>query len=237
MYSDGPMSPTPSAAPPDTLTDFVTEQLRNRIVLGTLPPGRKLPVYELAQELGVSRVPLREAVRQLEAESLVDNLPRRGTVVRPLTEEDLRDSFEILDTIEVIAVRRAAESAPDELVAAMQHWLDVMQRLGKRRVSHVSEEMLHAHRQFHFTLFRGAGDGVLLRHLCMLWNTCERYVVTVQDPKRQAAAAREHAELVAHIEARDAEGTEAALRGHLRASRTAAFEHLAARLLDAAEGP
>lgn len=227
MQPDSSVAPGASVGPPETITDFVTEQLRNRIVLGRLPPGRKLPVYELASEFGVSRVPLREAVRQLEAESLVENLPRRGTVVRPLTEQDLRDSFEILDAIEVIAVRRAAESAPDEFVAVMRHWLDEMQVLAIRRVPHVSEEMLHAHRQFHFALFRGAGDGVLLQHLCMLWNTCERYVITTRDPERQAAAAREHAELAARIEAGDVEGTAAALRGHLRESRAAALEHLA----------
>ncbi|WP_081792337.1 GntR family transcriptional regulator [Rhodococcus wratislaviensis] len=61
-----------------------TKRIRDRIVLGVLQPGEKLSVYSLADELGVSRVPLREAVRQLEAESHVDNVPRRGTVVRLL---------------------------------------------------------------------------------------------------------------------------------------------------------
>ncbi|RYF56462.1 MAG: GntR family transcriptional regulator, partial [Comamonadaceae bacterium] len=102
--------------PPGTVTDFVTERIRDRIVLGMLQPGEKLSVYSLADELGVSRVPLREAVRQLEAESLVDNLPRRGTVVRPLSVADVTDAFQILDLIEVIAAQRAA-SASDNAAA------------------------------------------------------------------------------------------------------------------------
>lgn len=215
------------AKAPGTITDFVTEQLRNRIVLGVLKPGRKVPVYELADELGVSRVPLREAVRQLEAESMVDNLPRRGTVVRELNVADLRDAFEALHAIEPIAARRAASSGDPAVLESMRHWLEEMQRLAKRRVPQVSEEMLHAHRQFHFALFSAGGEGVLTRHLCMLWNTCERYVMNaLPDPERQAASADEHAELVRRIEDGDPEGTAAVLRRHLDASLTSALRHL-----------
>jgi DNA-binding GntR family transcriptional regulator len=211
---------------PHTITDFVTEQLRNQIVLGVLRPGNKVRVYDLATTLGVSRVPLREAVRQLEAESMVDNLPRRGTVVRELSVRDLRDSFEILQAIEPIAARRAAESADDGVVAAMEHWLDEMQALTKRRVPQVSEQMLHAHREFHFALFRAAGDGVLQRHLCMLWNTCERYVMNSLPDQRQAAAAREHADLLQRIKAHDPDGATRVLSLHLEASLACALQYL-----------
>lgn len=216
-----------NAAPlPDTITDFVIEQLRDRIVLGALKPGQKLPVYELAKELGVSRVPLREAVRQLEAEFLVENLPRRGTVVRAFHEQDLRDSFEILHTVESIAAKRAAQTAAEETIATMQYWLEEMQRLARRKVPQISEEMLHAHRAFHFALFRAGGEGVLCQHLCMLWNTCERYVINGRDLERQAEAAHEHAVLVERIAARDPAGTELALQTHLQASLAAALRYL-----------
>jgi DNA-binding GntR family transcriptional regulator len=215
------------AKAPGTITDFVTEQIRNRIVLGVLQPGNKVPVYELADEFGVSRVPLREAVRQLEAESLVDNLPRRGTVVRALDVADLRDTFTILHAIEPIAARRAAESSDPAVVGSMRYWLAEMQDLAERRVPQVSEEMLHAHREFHFALFRAAGDGVLQRHLCMLWNTCERYVMnSLPSRSRQAAAAREHAELVKRIEQRDLERTADVLRRHLDASLASSLSYL-----------
>lgn len=219
------------AKTPGTVTDFAARELRNRIVLGKLPPGTKVPVYELAAELEVSRVPLREAVRQLEAESLVDNLPRRGTVVRELSVGDLRDSFEILRQIEPIAARRAARAGGTGAVEAMEYWLEIMQELSEKRVPRVSEEMLNAHREFHFALFHAAGEGVLQRHLCMLWNTCERYVMTsMPDVERQAAAAREHAELVRLIRAGDAEGTAEVLEQHLAASLTSSLRYLEAEV-------
>lgn len=222
------VSTVPGAAKaPGTVTDFAARELRNRIVLGTLPPRAKVPVYELAAELNISRVPLREAVRQLEAESLVDNLPRRGTVVRELSERDLRDSFEILRQIEPIAARRAAQANDSAVVDSMQHWLERMQELSAKQVPLLSQEMLEAHREFHFSLFGAGGEGVLQRHLCMLWNTCERYVMSsLPDIDRQAAAAAEHAELVRVIRAGDAERTATVLDQHLTASLTSSLRHM-----------
>lgn len=226
MTERAPAATTHGIPLPDTITDFVIEQLRDRIVLGALKPGQKLPVYELAKELGVSRVPLREAVRQLEAEFLVENVPRRGTVVRRFHEQDLRDAFEILHTVESIAARRAAQTAASDTIATMQYWLEEMQRLARRKVSQTSEETLHAHRAFHFALFQASGEGVLCQHLCMLWNTCERYVINGRDLERQAEAAREHAALVERIAAHDPAGTESALQTHLQASLAAALRYL-----------
>lgn len=214
------------AAPPGTVTEFVVEQLRDRIVLGTLQPGSKVSVYALADEFGVSRVPLREAVRQLEAECLVENLPRRGTIVRPLRTADIIDTYEMLDRIEVIAAQRAASSEGPDIAEEMQYWLDEMKRLSVDDAPLVSAEMLHAHRAFHFSLFKGAGDGVLQQHLSMLWNTAERYVINARTPKRQRAANREHAELVKKIAAKDVDGVTEALHTHLNASRAATMQRL-----------
>lgn len=217
---------TPPTGTPTTTT-YAAEQIRNRIVLGILPPGSKVRVYELAEELGISRVPLREAVRELEAESLVDNLPRRGTIVRQLSEQDLRDSFALLRRIEPIAARRAA--AEDGAVAReMRHWLKELRQLHRRRVARSSEEMLHAHRQFHFSMFAVSGEGVLQRHLEMLWNTCERYVMmSLPDHERQRAADREHARLVDAIAAGDPDLAVRALDDHLDNSLASCLSRLA----------
>lgn len=214
------------AAPPETVTTFVVEQLRDRIVLGQIQAGQKLSVYSLAEELGVSRVPLREAVRQLEAESLVDNLPRRGTVVRPMSIADITDAYEILKRIEVIAAQRAATAEEPAIAKEMRYWLDNMAMLAERGIPDASVEMLHAHRAFHFALFKGAGEGVLQKHLCMLWNTCERYVINSRTPERRVASAQEHAEIVRQIEARDLNGVEAALARHIEASMAGTMESL-----------
>lgn len=214
-----PQSSMRATPPPGTVTEFVTEQIRDRIVLGYLRPEDRLPVYTLAEELGVSRVPLREAVRQLEAESLVDNLPRRGTVVRALSAKDIYEAFIMLRRIEDIAATQAAETGMDSAVPEMRRCLDEMAKLIDLGVDRASVEFLHAHRAFHFAMFAATGEGGLLyRHLCMLWNTAERYVINSRTPERLSAAHCEHADLMQQIENRDVEGTRRALIHHVEAA-------------------
>lgn len=204
------------SATPETIVDYVTEQIRRRIVLGRLVPGERVPLYALAEEFGVSRVPLREAVRQLEAEGLLDNVPRRGAIVRELNRQDLEDAFRVLNDIEILAVRRAARNSDASVIAEMRYWSERMHGLGEDRVS---EEMLEAHRAFHFALFDAAGDGILLRHLKMLWHTCERYVMHgMPDHDRQKRAQDEHLQLIDLVEAKDAKGASKLLEQHLKNS-------------------
>lgn len=224
--------------PPGTVTEFVTEQIRDRIVLGHLRPGDRLPVYSLAEELGVSRVPLREAVRQLEAESLVDNLPRRGTVVRALSARDIYEAFIMLRRIEDIAATQAAETGMNVSVPEMRRCLDEMATLIDSGVDTASLDLLHAHRAFHFAMFAATGRGGLLyRHLCMLWNTAERYVINSRTPERLGAAHCEHTNLMQQIENRDVEGTRRALIHHVEAAWEGTRAFLAENDIDLSEVP
>ncbi|KRE38971.1 hypothetical protein ASG73_00970 [Janibacter sp. Soil728] len=216
-------------ASPPTVTEFVTEQIRDRIVLGQLKPDQRLSVYSLAEELGVSRVPLREAVRQLEAESLVVNVPRRGTVISALSGNDIHDAFVMLNRIENLAAERAALN-PGDVAQDMRYWLDRMAELVDQGVPAASPDMLHAHRAFHFALFRAAGkEGLLFRHLCMLWNTAERYVINSRTDKRLHAAHCEHTTLTEKIEAGDGAGAIEALETHLNAAWEATKVYLSSQ--------
>jgi DNA-binding GntR family transcriptional regulator len=205
-----------ATTPPETIVDYITEQIRRRIVLGKLTPGERVPVYALAEEFGISRVPLREAVRQLEAEGLLDNLPRRGAIVRKLNRQDLEDAFRVLNDIEILAVERATQAADASVIAEMRYWSERMHGLGE---DSVSEEMLEAHRAFHFALFEAAGDGILLRHLKMLWHTCQRYVMYgMPDPERQESSQDEHLQLIDLVEAKNSAGATKLLEHHLQNS-------------------
>lgn len=201
---------------PESVAVYVTEQIRRRIVLGQLSPGQRLSMYTLGEEFGISRVPLREAMRQLEAEGLVDNVPRRGTVVRPLSMQDLEDCFQLLEYIESIAAKRAAKLANPLMVVEMRNWSDRMHELKDRRVS---EEMLEAHRNFHFAFFDALGEGILLRLLRMLWHTCERYVMhCMPDTTRQEGSRLQHLELINLVEKGKGKAAAELLTCHIRES-------------------
>jgi DNA-binding GntR family transcriptional regulator len=93
------------------LRDQVRDHLRQRIITGQLQPGDRMVERELAAELGVSRIPIREAIRTLESEGFVSVVPRRGVIVQRLTEQDVDELFDVREALEVLAARRAAERA------------------------------------------------------------------------------------------------------------------------------
>ena len=91
------------------LRDVVFQNLRQAILKGELEPGERLMEIHLAKRLGVSRTPIREAIRKLELEGLVDMVPRRGAVVASITRMDMRDLLEVRRTLEMLAVEVACE--------------------------------------------------------------------------------------------------------------------------------
>lgn len=104
----------------ESLHDEVLTRLRNVIVEGQLAPGARVPEKELCAEFGVSRTPLREALKVLAAEGLVELLPNRGARVRRFTEQDVRNLFEILAALESAAGRLACTRITDAEIAAIE---------------------------------------------------------------------------------------------------------------------
>ncbi len=96
------------------LRDVVFHTLRQAILRGTLKPGERLMEIQLANKLGVSRTPIREAIRKLELEGLVLMIPRRGAEVAEITEKSLRDVLEVREALEVLAVQLACEKMNSE---------------------------------------------------------------------------------------------------------------------------
>jgi DNA-binding GntR family transcriptional regulator len=215
----------PGRSPIPTLTDWAIEEVRRRILLGRFAPGERLPIDDLARELGISRVPLREAIRSLESEGLIETTPHRGAVATRLSRQDVEDAFALLEMAESHAVERAARASDPESIAAMERCLEVLR--SQINQPQVTVDSLEAHRSFHFALFNQAGEGVLLRHLRMLWHTCERYVVAVMPERARAEESlAEHEELLRLIKAGEVEAAITHLREHLKHSLEAVRSRL-----------
>ena len=108
------------------LRDVVCEALRAAIQSGELPPGERLMEIPLAEELGVSRTPIREAIRKLEQEGFVVMIPRRGTYVADITLKDINQVFEIRSSLEELAASLASERiTPDELEELERHLVSI----------------------------------------------------------------------------------------------------------------
>ena len=102
------------------LRDVVFNTLRQAILRGELKPGERLLEIHLANKLGVSRTPIREAVRKLELENLVIMIPRKGAVVAEITEKSLRDVLEVRRALEALVVKLACEKITDEEIEELK---------------------------------------------------------------------------------------------------------------------
>lgn len=102
------------------LRDVVFQTLRQAILRGELEPGERLMEIHLAERLGVSRTPIREAIRKLELEGLVVMIPRRGAVVASITEKDLKDVLEVRRTLEIMAAEVACDRITPELLEELK---------------------------------------------------------------------------------------------------------------------
>ena len=189
--------------------------LRERIRTGEIPPGTRLRQEVLAEELGISRTPLREAMRLLAADGLVELEPNRGAIVTALRHDDQVAFWEARLALEPAAARLAAERPSATGIEAMRT------AIAEQRSARADGEGFAANRAFHLALVAAAGNPHLDRFAETLWvRTVGQSIYTAQssDATVVAAYADQHAAMLAAIESGDAERAERLTREHILAS-------------------
>lgn len=190
------------------LRDIVGECIRNAIYDGTFPPGARLVERDLAEEYLVSRLPVREALRILQNEGLVEHLPTRGVVVRTLDRRQVSELYDIREALEVLAARQAAEriaeGTENHLAATLREMRDAL-AAGNIKAAYAANSRLHdeitqlsGNALLAETLEPLVGRVGLLRHKIEDFDRthaeheamCE--AIFSGDPDRAAAAARDH---------------------------------------------
>jgi DNA-binding GntR family transcriptional regulator len=141
------------------LTELVVTALRERILSGGVPPGERLIEGKLSEELGVSRMPVREALRQLAAEGLVTIEPRRGASVTSFTPQQMRELVEVRATLEGLNAKLAAQRHDDQQIAEMQRILEEGTRVSKDGAD--DAVMLMMNQRFHDALGSIAANSIL----------------------------------------------------------------------------
>lgn len=141
------------------LTELVVTALRERILSGGVPPGERLIEGKLSEELGVSRMPVREALRQLAAEGLVTIEPRRGASVTSFTPQQMRELVEVRASLEGLNAKLAAQRHDDQQIAEMQRILEEGTRVSKDGAD--DAVMLMMNQRFHDALGSIAANSIL----------------------------------------------------------------------------
>jgi len=189
-------------------------QLHSAIITGRIPAGRRLPIEELAETLEMSPMPIREALRRLDADGLVEHIPHRGARVRELSLDDLREVYEARLALEPLAIAHAAERFTDDDAARAG---DALERHVAAYERGTAVEALAAHTEFHFALYEAAQSRWLVRLITPLWETSERYRLALAPRPDRALAKRraEHERILAACVAHDPETAARELRDHL----------------------
>jgi DNA-binding GntR family transcriptional regulator len=196
-----------------TLAEKAFASLHHGILTGGLVPGQRLLIEELAERLEMSPMPIREALRRLDAVGLVEHVPHRGARVTELSLGDLREVYEARLALEPLAVRHAAErfegaDAEQAGAALAQHV--VAYRRGDTAAAWT------AHTDFHFALYRAAGSSWLVRLITPLWESSERYrIASLPKSRTLDERRREHERILEACTRRDPEGAALELYNHL----------------------
>lgn len=201
----------------------VAERLRQRIFAHELAPGDWIDEQALAAEYGISRTPLREALKVLAAEGLVTLKPRRGCYVTELSEQDLDEIFDLLGVLEG---RCASEAVRKLGTGAMQQLERLHEDLERAAAADDIDRFFEANQAFHLTLQQIAGSRWLLQVIQDLRKVMKlNRHDSLRIEGRLQQSLEEHREIMEAIRGRDPARAEEAMRTHLRSSRKALARH------------
>jgi len=205
----GPISRVP-------LHDAIVNRLRDMIIEGELLPGSRIHETQMGQRLGVSRTPLREAIKFLASEGLVELVPTRGAVIREFSSKDIQDMLLVLRTLESLASRLACERASDAQIAHVRALHDQMLSYYEQRQR---LEYYKLNQAIHSAIVALSDNEALTYTHGMLQARLKRVrFVGHEGEEKWAKAIAEHEEMIAALEARDAERLSKIVEQHLSAA-------------------
>ena len=199
------------------LRDVVFNTLRQAILRGELQPGERLMEIQLAQRLGVSRTPVREAIRKLELEGLVLMIPRRGAEVAEITRQDLEDVLEVRAALEELAVKDACEHITDEQLQDLKKAANEFKRsLEGTDLVACAEADIH----FHEIIYAATNNKRLVQMLNNLREQMYRYrMENLKDKRTYRTLVEEHDAIRRALKKHDQEKAGAAINVHIENQR------------------
>lgn len=196
------------------LREVIFETLRNAIITGELKPGERLMEVQLAEKMGVSRTPVREAIRKLELEGLVEMLPRKGAHVADLSIKDIMDVLEVRASLDGLATALAAERIKPEQVKELKHvQTQFLQYVEKQNLQGTIKKDV----EFHDIIYRCSGNEKLIQIANNLREQVYRFrVIYLKDYISPKEIVKEHAEILEAVTERDMEKARRIAEEHIK---------------------
>jgi len=201
---------------PESRGEWTYQQLREAIQAGELKPGERIREIEMAKRLEVSRTPVREALRRLEADGLLTFVPYRGMVIAELDHQAVMELYQMREVLEGTAAGLAARHASEAEITLLRDLIAADPGDGDPKA------LAKHNRQFHGSLYRSAHNRYLLKTLNVLSDAMALLgMTTLSLTGRSATARQEHQDIVDAVEARDQERAETTARYHIREAQRA----------------
>ncbi len=205
------------------LRDVVFQTLRQAILKGELQPGERLMEIKLAETLGVSRTPIREAIRKLELEGLVVMIPRKGAAVANITEKDTKDVLEVRRTLEMFAVEVACDRITEEQRLQLKEAAKAFEDSKGADLIRIAETDMN----FHEIIYEATQNERLVQMLNNLRENMYRYRIEyLKDPNYYDSLVSEHCEILSAIENGDKEKARVCMRDHIDNQQLAVISRL-----------
>ena len=207
------------------LRELVFEALREAIINGTLKPGERLMEVQLADELGVSRTPVREAIRKLEHDGFVVMIPRKGAYVADISLKDIAEIFDVRKALEGLAAQLAAERATEEDLERTER---ILVEYGECIERQDIQRLIEVDTRFHEAIYQMAGNSRLQQMLSLLREQVQRFrTMTLSHGPRMRIALEEHRRIVEAIASRDGEHAARLAAEHIESAENALMELIA----------
>lgn len=197
-----------------SIADQVFEQLERDILSGKYPRGELLSELHLSAEMGVSRTPVREAIRRLQQENIVQECGR-GVMVLGISREDMLDMYDIRIRLEGLAARCAAENMSDEALRDMKETVELQEFYVSKEGDEYSTKLYELDSRFHELLYQGSGSRMIAEVLCSVHRKMAKYrVASLSRQRRAALSIAEHKEIYLALAARNGDRAEEVAQRH-----------------------
>ncbi len=204
------------------LRDVVFETLRDAIITQVLKPGERLMEIQLADEMGVSRTPVREAIRKLELEGLVVMVPRKGAYVAGVSMKDIHEVYEVRSALEMLAVTLAAERITEEELDALERQVLRESEEEDKQDGSDLDNIIYIDSSFHDIIYQAAHNQRLVQFVNILQEQLQRFrAASLARPGRSKTALEEHKQIVEALSDRNGELAARLAREHIENAENA----------------
>lgn len=202
-----------------SIMDIAYEYIRSNIINGNIKSNEKVSMREIAKELNISRTPIREAIRKLESEGLIELLPRRGFIIKKYCSKKVEEIYEARQILEIYAVKLACKNIKEKDINKLKKTNYNLAVLFEEKENNIIK-IKKLNEDFHFMIYKATGNETICELIHNLWGRISGlYIQMFKNPAQGKTTFQEHADIIRALEKRDIDKAVLMLGKHLKVNK------------------